>query len=111
MRKRLTPAFALKAPLPEKGDRVIYWDPDPRGFGLMVTAAGRKSYVVQYRAHGRSRRYTLKGGLSLSAARKEATKLVHPSGIEGLIFGSWGYAIRREASLRRSSGRAWPWWR
>jgi membrane AbrB-like protein len=37
--------------------------------------------------------------------------LVHPSGIEGLIFGSWGYAIRREASLRRSSGRAWPWWR
>jgi hypothetical protein len=39
------------------------------------------------------------------------TLLVHPSGIEGLIFGSWGYAIRREASLRRSSGRAWPWWR
>jgi hypothetical protein len=39
------------------------------------------------------------------------TSLVHPSGIEGLIFGSWGYAIRREASLRRSSGRAWPWWR
>jgi molybdate transport repressor ModE-like protein len=39
------------------------------------------------------------------------TILVHPSGIEGLIFGSWGYAIRREASLRRSSGRAWPWWR
>jgi predicted anti-sigma-YlaC factor YlaD len=39
------------------------------------------------------------------------TALVHPSGIEGLIFGSWGYAIRREASLRRSSGRAWPWWR
>jgi hypothetical protein len=41
----------------------------------------------------------------------EAMHLVHPSGIEGLIFGSWGYAIRREASLRRSSGRAWPWWR
>jgi hypothetical protein len=40
-----------------------------------------------------------------------APSLVHPSGIEGLIFGSWGYAIRREASLRRSSGRAWPWWR
>jgi hypothetical protein len=40
-----------------------------------------------------------------------ACTLVHPSGIEGLIFGSWGYAIRREASLRRSSGRAWPWWR
>jgi hypothetical protein len=37
---------------------------------------------------------------------KVLMSLVHPSGIEGLIFGSWGYAIRREASLRRSSGRA-----
>jgi hypothetical protein len=45
------------------------------------------------------------------AYRSHALRLVHPSGIEGLIFGSWGYAIRREASLRRSSGRAWPWWR
>jgi integrase len=76
MRKKLTPAFVAKPPLPEKGDRVVYWDPDPRGFGLMVTAAGRKSYVIQYRAAGRSRRLTLKDGLSLSAARKEAMKLV-----------------------------------
>jgi integrase len=76
MRKRLTPAFILKAPLPEKGDRVVYWDADPRGFGLMVTAAGRRSYVLQYRANGRSRRFTFKPGLSLSAARNEARKLV-----------------------------------
>jgi hypothetical protein len=42
---------------------------------------------------------------------RDLKTLVHPSGIEGLILGSWGYAIRREASLRRSSGGAWPWWR
>jgi integrase len=75
MRKKLAPAFVAKPPLPEKGDRVVYWDADPRGFGLMVTASGHKSYVLQYRVNGRSRRLTLKDGLSLSAARKEATKL------------------------------------
>jgi integrase len=38
----------------------------------MVTANGHKSYVVQYRATGRSRRMHLKDGLTLTAARKEA---------------------------------------
>ena len=37
--------------------------------------------------------------------------LVHPSGIEGLIFGSWAALARREVFQRRSSGKAWPWWR
>ena len=38
-------------------------------------------------------------------------ELVHPSGIEGLIFGSWAALARREVFQRRSSGKAWPWWR
>jgi integrase len=42
----------------------------------MVTAAGHKSFVVQYRAGPRSRRMTLKAGLTLDQARKEATKIV-----------------------------------
>jgi integrase len=42
------------------------------GFGLMVTANRHRSYVVQYRAAGRSRRMHLKDGLTLRAARKEA---------------------------------------
>jgi hypothetical protein len=57
MRVKLTPAFAAfvaKAPLPEKGDRAICWDLALPGFGLMVTSAGHRSYVVQYRS-GRPR--------------------------------------------------------
>ena len=42
----------------------------------MVTVNGHKSYVVQYRAAGRSRRMHLKGGLTLRAARREAKAIL-----------------------------------
>src|ERR1700693_4614923 len=42
---------------PTKTDRKFIWDSEVRGFGLMVTNRGTKSYVLQYRtAEGRSRR-------------------------------------------------------
>ncbi len=75
MRRKLTPAFVAKPPFPEKGDRVIYWDATQAGFGLMVTQAGHRSYVCQYRAAGKSHRMHLKDGLSLAAARREAQAL------------------------------------
>jgi integrase len=76
MRTKLTPTFVRDAqPVPEK-DRTIYWDEGLSGFGLMVTAAGHKSFVCQYRASGRSRRMHFKRGLSLEEARKQARGVI-----------------------------------
>src|SRR5215469_10327727 len=43
MRVKLTPAFVLTAPPPQKGDRVVYWDTAKPSFGLMVTKNGARS--------------------------------------------------------------------
>ncbi len=58
---------------PRVKDYVI-WDDELPGFGLRVFASGKRSYVLQYRALGRSRRYTigLHGVWTAEAARQEA---------------------------------------
>jgi integrase len=76
MRTKLTPAFAVKAKATPNHARTTYWDAGMPGFGLMVTANGHRSYVVQYRAAGRSRRMHLKSGLTLTAARREAKAIL-----------------------------------
>ena len=76
MRSKLTPAFAAKVRTAPGASRTTYWDASIPGFGLMVTANGHRSYVVQYRAGGRSRRMHLKQGLTLRAARKEAKAIL-----------------------------------
>jgi hypothetical protein len=38
---------------------VFIWDTDTGGFGLKITPAGRKVYVLQYRYRGQLRRYTI----------------------------------------------------
>jgi integrase len=70
--KELTPAFVAKAGADEGAERTVFWDERLPGFGLMVTAAGHKSWVVQYRHGHASRRMTIDGVLSLDKARKEA---------------------------------------
>ena len=72
MRQKLTPKFIHKAKPPPGAERMTFWDAAMPGFGLMVTARGSKSYVVQYRAGRTSRRVTLKSGLSLTEAKREA---------------------------------------
>ena len=72
MRQKLTPAFIGKATAAPGAERTTFWDAALPGFGLMVTASGHRSYVVQYRAGRTSRRVTLKNGLSLIEAKREA---------------------------------------
>lgn len=62
---------------PDK-DRVILWDGSLVGFGVIAFKSGVKSYVVQYRQHGRSRRSRigLHGRLTADEARSEAKKLL-----------------------------------
>lgn len=49
-------------PVPPKGGRSYLWDTSLKGFGLMVTDMGSRSYIVQYRIGGRgnkTRRVTI----------------------------------------------------
>ncbi|HLE03095.1 MAG TPA: Arm DNA-binding domain-containing protein, partial [Anaerolineales bacterium] len=63
-----------------KADSYV-WDQELPGFGLKVTPAGRKVYLVQYRLggrKGRTRRVTIgqHGELTPTAARAEAKRLL-----------------------------------
>jgi integrase len=63
----------VDAALPTGKDLVI-WDDDLPGFGLRVFASGKRSYIIQYRALGRSRRITIgpHGVWTPEMARQEA---------------------------------------
>jgi integrase len=50
MKIRLTPQFIASAKAEAGKDRTLFWDTDLPSFGLVVTKAGHKSFVVQYRA-------------------------------------------------------------
>ena len=69
----------VDAAKPRKTDSYL-WDNDLPGFGLKVTPAGRKVYLVQYRLggrKGRTRRITIgqHGQITPTFARDEAKRL------------------------------------
>ncbi len=102
MRTKLTPAFAAKATTAPDAQRTTYWDAAMPGFGLMVTANGHRSYVVQYRAAGRSRRMHLKNGLTLTAARREAKAILGAVAKGGDPLGERRKAQRAESDTLRA---------
>lgn len=58
VKRSLTDSFIRKLPAPAKGNRVIYDDRVP-GFGVRVTAAATRSFVLNYWFEGRERRMTI----------------------------------------------------
>lgn len=111
---RLTETLVKTAKAGPGTERTIFWDQSLPGFGLMVTGAGHRSFVVQYRSAGDSKRMTLNGQLTLKDARKEARAY-----LGSVAKGSDPLAERRkqaaaatntlrsiaEEYLRRESGR------
>lgn len=69
-----------KAEPPATGQRFIFDDhrDAPRGFGLRITSAGGKAFILKYTADGRERRKTIGDWptWTLEAARAEARELV-----------------------------------
>ena len=61
---------------PARGNRVE-WDGEIPGFGVCITSAGVKSFVLSYRINGRKRRYTIGrcSEWSADAARNRAIEL------------------------------------
>jgi len=76
MAERLTDALVRKALPPARGQTFI-WGAEVRGFGLRVTSGGARSFVIDYRAKGRARRFTLGSypDWSVQAARLAAKDL------------------------------------
>jgi integrase len=63
---KLSEETIKKLPVPTKGNRVTYFAgaiiqgaKAPRGFGVRVTAAGARAFVLNYRLRGREHRFTI----------------------------------------------------
>ena len=75
---RLTDIIVKRLPAPSRGNKVIY-DDAVKGFGVRVTRAGARAFVLNYRrkSDGRERRYTIGSypDWGAAAAREEAKRL------------------------------------
>lgn len=61
--------------VPAKGKKdIMLWDADLKGFGVRIKSSGVRTYLIQYRHNGRSRRLTLgkHGAITPDEARKLA---------------------------------------
>ena len=74
MKLNKTNISALKSTDKDK----FYWDDDLKGFGLRVSPQGKKSFIVQYRKNGRSKRIRIGqfGRITAFNARRDARILL-----------------------------------
>lgn len=84
---------------PPQGRDYFLWDEQLPCFGCRVFASGKRSYLVQYRKKGRTRRVTiaLHGELTAEEARREARALL----------GKERHPARRSISARRIPFTGW----
>jgi integrase len=54
MRMKLDAKAVARLKLPDGKNEEIYWDEDLPGFGLRLRASGARTWIAQYRAHGRT---------------------------------------------------------
>jgi integrase len=73
---KLTKTTVAKLKLPEGKSDHIFWDSDPRNFGVRIREGGSRTYVIQYKTKsGATRRMTIGTmALTLAQARREAKK-------------------------------------
>lgn len=91
---KLTKRF-VDAVEPGEGDKIIF-DDALSGFGLRLSPAGRKTFVVQYRSRGRTRRMSLGkfGVVTCDDARKKARQVL------GAVAGGKDPSAARDAKRK-----------
>jgi integrase len=74
--KRLSEQVIKDLPIPSAGNRVTYFAgatiqgaKGPRGFGVRITAAGSRAFILNYRLRGREYRFTIGGWPDWSALK------------------------------------------
>ncbi len=102
-RAKLTKSVIDDLPVPAK--EVVYWDVACPGFGVKVTPAGRKVFLVLYRTGGagsRLRKYTIGtyGRVTLHQARVAAQK-VFAARLEGRDLAAEKRAARKRMTVDR----------
>jgi integrase len=78
MAQKLTDRIVKSLPVPGRGNQITY-DTDTKGFGIRITAAAGRAFVLNYRrkSDGRERRWTIGSfpDWATGAARDEAKRL------------------------------------
>ena len=79
MPQTISDKFINGLPTPAKGNK-IYWDDKIIGFGIRITAAGSKAFILRYTINGLERRYTIgqfgkAPGFNTTAARAKVEEI------------------------------------